>query len=128
MIEDKLREKLLINTSLTNYIGQKMYINEAPQETEGSYVVYLVVARTPIHTNTDVTDEVLIQYSVFADKYVDARAIANIIRQDLDRYYGVLGGISVAEILFDGMGISQKEKDSRKAHISYDFRIQLNQI
>lgn len=128
MIEDKLREKLLLNTSLTNYIGQKMYVNEAPQETEGSYVVYLVVARTPIHTNTDVTDEVLIQYSVFADKYVDARAIANIIRQDLDRYYGVLGGISVAEILFDGMGISQKEKDSRKAHISYDFRIQLNQI
>lgn len=128
MIEDKLREKLLLNTFLTNYIGQKMYINEAPQETEGSYVVYLVVARTPIHTNTDVTDEVLIQYSVFADKYVDARAIANIIRQDLDRYYGVLGGISVAEILFDGMGISQKEKDSRKAHISYDFRIQLNQI
>lgn len=126
MIEDKMRDRLLANAALTAKIGQNMYVNEAPQGITGSYVVYLLVSETPIHTNTDVTDELTIQYSVFADKYADARSIAKIIRDDLDRFTGNLGGISVAEIIFDSMGVSVKEKDSRKAHISYDFRITLN--
>lgn len=126
MIEDKMRDRLLANAALTAKIGQNMYVNEAPQGLTGSYVVYLLVSETPIHTNTDVTDELTIQYSVFADKYADARSIAKIIRDDLDRFTGNLGGISVAEIIFDSMGVSVKEKDSRKAHISYDFRITLN--
>lgn len=126
MIEDKMRDRLLANNALTAKIGQNIYVNEAPQGVTGSYVVYLLVSETPIHTNTDVTDELTIQYSVFADKYADARSIAKIIRDDLDRFTGTLGGISVAEIIFDSMGVSMKEKDSRKAHISYDFRITLN--
>lgn len=126
MIEEKMRDRLLTNSALTAKIGQNIYVNEAPQGVTGSYVVYLLVTETPIHTNTDVTDELTIQYSVFADKFVDARSIARIIRDDLDRFTGTLGGISVAEIIFDSMGVSMKEKDSRKAHISYDFRITLN--
>lgn len=126
MIEDKMRDRLLANSDLTAKIGQNIYVNEAPQGLTGSYVVYLLVTETPLHTNTDVTDELTIQYSVFADKFADARSIARIIRDDLDRFTGTLGGISVAEIIFDSMGVSMKEKDSRKAHISYDFRITLN--
>ena len=126
MIEDKMRDRLLANSALTAKIGQNIYVNEAPQGVTGSYVVYFLVTETPIHTNTDVTDELTIQYSVFADRYIDARSIAKIIRDDLDRFTGTLGGISVAEIIFDSMGVSMKEKDSRKAHISYDFRITLN--
>ena len=121
-----MRDRLLANSALTAKIGQNIYVNEAPQGVTGSYVVYLLVTETPIHTNTDVTDELTIQYSVFADKFADARGIARIIRDDLDRFTGTLGGISVAEIIFDSMGVSMKEKDSRKAHISYDFRITLN--
>lgn len=126
MIEDKIRDRLLTNTALTAKIGQNIFVNEAPQGLTGSYVVYLLVSEIPIHTNTDVSDELIIQYSVFADRYADARGIAKVIRDDLDRFTGNLGGISVAEIIFDSMGVSVKEKDSRKAHISYDFRITLN--
>ena len=94
MIEDKMRDRLLANAALTAKIGQNMYVNEAPQGITGSYVVYLLVSETPIHTNTDVTDELTIQYSVFADKYADARSIAKIIRDDLDRFTGNLEGLS----------------------------------
>ena len=68
-----------------------MYVNEAPQGITGSYVVYLLVSETPIHTNTDVTDELTIQYSVFADKYADllneaVKAMITEVKEPHDQY------------------------------------------
>lgn len=125
-IEDALRRKLLANTAIAAAIGDRMFVLEAPQGVTGSYVVYLIVSEQGIYSQTDHCDEIVIQYSVFAEKYADARAITKLIRKELDEFWGELEDLYVASIRFDGQGANEREKDSRKAHISYDFRIILN--
>lgn len=126
MIEDALRTKLLLNTTLTGLVGDRIYVNEAPQSGAKPYIVYTVITIEPIYSARCVLDEVTIQYSVFAERYGSARTIANLIRTDLERFNGLLSGISVVNIDFAGLGASEKEKDSRLAHISYDFKITIN--
>ena len=125
-LEDALRAKLLSNTAITDLIGQRMYVLQAPQAVEVPYVVYLVVAITPEYTAHCIQENVLIQYSVFAQTYAQARTIANLIRTDLEPFYGNLEGLSITAIRFDGIGASEREKESQLAHISYDFKIILN--
>lgn len=126
MIEDALRTKLLANTAITNIIGQRIYVLQAPQSIDLPYVVYLIVSNTPEYTANCITDNVVIQYSVFAKSYVQARTIANLIRSELEPFFGEIDGISVVVIRFDGIGASEREKDSQLAHISYDFKIIIN--
>jgi hypothetical protein len=126
MIEDALRTKLLLNTTLTGLVADRIYVNEAPQGGAKPYVVYTVITIEPIYTAHCIQDEVTIQYSVFAERYASARTIVNVIRTDLERFSGVLSGISVLNIDFAGVGASEKEKDSRLAHISYDFKTTIN--
>jgi hypothetical protein len=126
MIEDALRTKLLLNTTLTGLVADRIYVNEAPQSGAKPYIVYTVITIEPIYSARCVLDEVTIQYSVFAERYGQARTIVNLIRTDLERFNGLLSGISVVNIDFAGLGASEKEKDSRLAHISYDFKITIN--
>jgi len=126
MIEDALRTKLLLNTTLTGLVADRIYVNEAPQSGAKPYIVYTVITIEPIYSARCVLDEVTIQYSVFAERYGQARSIVNLIRTDLERFNGLLSGISVVNIDFAGLGASEKEKDSRLAHISYDFKITIN--
>lgn len=126
MIEDVLRTKLLLNTTLTGLVADRIYVNEAPQSGAKPYIVYTVITIEPIYSARCVLDEVTIQYSVFAERYGQARTIVNLIRTDLERFNGLLSGISVVNIDFAGLGASEKEKDSRLAHISYDFKITIN--
>ncbi|GAB3511692.1 DUF3168 domain-containing protein [Emticicia fontis] len=126
MIEDALRNKLLSNSALSALIGDRIYVLQAPQGVQGNYVVYLIVSEQGVYTATDHCDEIIIQYSCFAEKYADARLMAKTIRAELDNFYGELEGLFVVSIRFDGRGANEREKDSRKAHVSYDFRIILN--
>lgn len=126
MIEDALRNKLLDNTNLTALIADRLFVQEAPQGVARPYVVYLVVSLNPEYCQGESTDHIIIQYSCFAERHSESRAIANIIRQDLNGFSGELEGIKIPSIVFDSQGVNIREKDSRLAHISYDFRIILN--
>jgi len=126
MIEDALRTKLLANTEISALIGERMYVLQAPQAVEVPYVVYFVVSSMPDYYSGCIQEDVTIQYSVFAQTYAQARTIANLIRAELEPFYGEIEGISVTVIRFDGIGASEREKESQLAHISYDFKIKIN--
>jgi hypothetical protein len=126
MIEDALRTRLLAVTAIADQISQRMYVNQAPQGVDKPYVVYFIVSNTPEYTAHCIQDNVIIQYSVFANTYSQARTIANLIRENLEPFFGIIDGVSVTAIRFDGIGASEKEKNSQLAHISYDFKIIIN--
>ena len=126
MIEDALRTRLLAVTEIADLIGERMYVNQAPQGEPSPYVVYLVVDNTPEYTAHCIQDNVIIQYSVFANTYSQARTIANLIRENLEPIFGMIDNISVTAIRFNGLGVSEKEKISQLSHISYDFKIIIN--
>ena len=125
-LEDALRTRLLADTAIAALIGERMYVLQAPQGVEVPYVVYLVVTTSPTYGQGCISDETVIQYSVFAQSYGQARTIAKLIRASLENFGGAIEGVSIGCIKFDGIGVSEREKESQLAHISYDFRIILN--
>lgn len=126
MIEDILRNKLLTNATLTNLVGNRIFVQEAPQGVQVPYIVYLIVSVSPEYCQNYESDEITIQYSVFAQKYADARNIAGLIRQELSGFSGVLDGEYMPMIIFDSQGANERDTTSRLAHISYDFKIRKN--
>lgn len=126
MIEDALRERLLADTSISTIIADRMYVLQAPQGVIKPYVVYLIASEIPNYTVGCVNDDLIIQYSVFSPSYAQARSIAKAIRANLENAHGTIGGISVSSIRYDGQGVNKRETDSQLVHISYDFRIILN--
>jgi hypothetical protein len=126
MLEDALRTRLLADTEIASLIGERMFVNEAPQGIERPYVVYMVVSLMPQYGTSCVYDEMVIQYSCFAEKYADARSVVNAIRNNIGRFSGKIGPLHVPKIRFHSQGANEREKDSRLAHISYDFEIILN--
>lgn len=126
MLEDALRTRLLADSAIASLINDRMFVNEAPQGVVSPYVVYTVVSLMPQYGTSCVYDEMIMQYSCFADKYADARSVANAIRNNIGRFSGTIGSFYVPKIRFHSQGANEKEKDSRKAHISYDFEIILN--
>ena len=125
-LEDALRSRLLANTAIAALISERMFVLQAPQKVENPYVVYLVVNTNPTYGQGCISDETIVQYSVFAQSYGQARNIAKLIRASLENFGGMIEDTSIGCIKFDGIGVSEKEKDSQLAHISYDFRIILN--
>lgn len=126
MIEDALRTRLLADSSISALIADRMYVLQAPQGGPTPYVVYMIVSENPNYTVGCVSDELIIQYSVFSATYAQARSIAKAIRANLENAHGTIGGVGVSSIRFDGIGANEREEDSRLVHISYDFRIILN--
>lgn len=126
MLEDALRTRLLADSAIANLINDRMFVNEAPQGVNKPYVVYTVISLMPQYGTSCVYDEMTIQYSCFAEKYADARSVVNAIRNNIGRFSGAIGSFYVPKIRFHSQGANEKEKDSRLAHISYDFEIILN--
>lgn len=126
MIEDALRTRLLADSLISTLISDRMYVLQAPQGGPTPYVVYLIVSENPNYTVGCVSDELIIQYSVFSETYLQGRSIAKAIRANLENAHGIIGGVDVSSIRFDGIGVNKREDDSRLVHISYDFRIILN--
>lgn len=126
MIEDALRSRLLADSSISAIIADRMYVLQAPQGINTPYVVYLIASETPIYTVGCVADELIIQYSVFSTTYNQAQSIAKAIRANLENAHGIIGGVDVSSIRYEGTGANKREEDSQLVHISYDFRIILN--
>lgn len=125
-LEEALRSKLLSNSTLYALVGDNIFPNEARQGLEGNYIVYVMASLVPNYTASKLYDDIVIQFSCFSDLYTTARQIAELVRVELGKFSGTIEGVKIPMILFENQGVSERQTDSRKAHVSYDFRIFLN--
>lgn len=57
----------LAGSALAAYVGNRIYFEEAPENTPYPYVVYFIVSALPEKTFTEDMDDILVQFSLFSD-------------------------------------------------------------
>ena len=94
-IEDALTIRLKSTSALTALIAQRIFPDEAPQNTTLPYLIYLYVSDVKLHTLTGQYDqeEPMIQFTAYASTKSAARAITNQVKIALSDFQGTLSGI-----------------------------------
>lgn len=94
-IEEALTIRLKATSALTALIAQRIFPDEAPQNTVLPYVVYLSVSDVKLHTLTGQYNQEspMIQYTAYAATKSAARAITNQVKIALSDFQGTLSGI-----------------------------------
>lgn len=55
-----------INSALSTAVGERIYLDQAPDDTEFPYIVYSIVSNVPDKTFTENFEDILIQFSIFS--------------------------------------------------------------
>jgi len=91
-------------TAVTSYVSTRIYPNVAPKTTTFPFIVYDVDGDIPTDTKDgDATidlNEVMV--SCYADTYTTACALAEAIRDTLDRKSGTYEGVEIQTIVYTG--------------------------
>jgi hypothetical protein len=119
-IEEAIRKKLIANNDLKAKIGERIYILKLPQNPTFPAVVYFKVSN-PRHHDIDVAYP-RFQFSIFAEKYSEAKEISDLIRGLLQREKGVFYGMPVIQGVYLNE-VDFYENDSELYHIASDYKI-----
>lgn len=94
-IEEALMIRLKTTSALTALIAQRIFPDEAPQDTILPYLVYLTVSDVKVHTLTGQYDQEapMIQFTAYAATKPSARAVAIQVKAALSDFQGTLSGI-----------------------------------
>lgn len=120
MLEIDLRNHLLSNESLKIKIGSRLYPGWIPEGAVMPAAAYLGISGAR-HHNIDVAYP-RIQFSVFSPKYLEAKEIAALIRENLQRFKGKMGQSSIIQIVHLN-DYENYERDTKLYHIALDFKI-----
>lgn len=121
-IEDAIKTHL---RSLNTAAGQRVFADEAPQETETPYVVFWLTSVDPDHTHEGAVTAVkrTFQISTFAPKAGDAIAVARAIRRAIDGYSGAMSSLAINAVFY----VTEqrfREDLSKLHHVAQDFEFQ----
>lgn len=99
-IEDAFTAHLLAQTNLTALIDRRLFPEEIPQGTKLPAVSFIKISDIKDHTYSGQSklEQPMFQFTVFASKKSEARAISNQIKNTLCDYTGTIGGIFVQYI------------------------------
>ncbi|HEX9768438.1 MAG TPA: DUF3168 domain-containing protein [Kiloniellales bacterium] len=108
-IVQALYDKLAAESAVTDLVGTRIYLGEAPQNVATPYVVYFLVG--PVHDRTLEGRSRLVRSRFQLDCYdtktanagaLSVVAIANAIREALDGFRGTVSGVSFKSVMADG--------------------------
>lgn len=119
MLEVDIRNYLLSHESLKNKIGTRLYPGWIPENATMPSVAFLGVSR-PSHHDIDVAYP-RYQFSVFSSRYIEAKEVAEEIRNILQRFKGKMGSSDIIQVVFENEYESH-EKDTKLYHIAIDFK------
>uniref|UniRef100_A0A6M3JYL9 DUF3168 domain-containing protein n=1 Tax=viral metagenome TaxID=1070528 RepID=A0A6M3JYL9_9ZZZZ len=96
LIEQALMTYLLAQTTITAYVGRRIYFVEATQPTEQPYMVISKISgvRLQSHEANTHLAHPRFQFTVFAEAYSDAKGCISALQTSLQGYSGTMGGVS----------------------------------
>lgn len=125
-IEEALRTDLLTVSALTALIASRIYPIDATISTTQTYpyVVYFPLGDRIGNTGEKRSYEELIQFSIHAQSYTQANAIADIIREryETNRSISFTGG-NIYNITYEGKNRATKDADSGYYTQPLTFRV-----
>lgn len=123
MLESDLRTYLIEDSTLTGYVGERIYPLTLPQGVELPAITYQRVSCVSSY-NLDRPNgvvEVRIQIDTWASKYITMKQIAQRIMELLNGYRGGIGGTPVLGVFLE-VGSEQYENESGAYRYIHDFR------
>ena len=122
MIESALLTQMLATSALTNLVGQRIYYSNAPQHVDKPYIVFFKISGKRDQTQTAAMAfcNASIQFSVFAETYTSAKAVAAQIQALFQSYSGTLSSTHINAAFYDNE-TDFYEQDTQLHHIALDF-------
>ena len=102
MIGKLIYSRLSTDGSITAYIGTKIYPDITPQNVQYPFVVYTITNSLPVDYKDGQSnlEEITLQIDVYTQSYDDTQDLANLIRNRLDRFTGIVEGVDVQTIKY----------------------------
>ena len=102
MIGKLIYSRLSTDGSITAYVGTKIYPDITPQNVQYPFVVYTIVNSLPVDFKDGQSnlEEITLQIDVYTQSYDDTQDLANLIRNRLDRFTGIVEGVEVQTIKY----------------------------
>ena len=102
MIGKLIYSRLSTDGSITAYVGTNIYPDITPQNVQYPFVVYTIVNSLPVDFKDGQSnlEEITLQIDVYTQSYDDTQDLANLIRNRLDRFTGIVEGIDVQTIKY----------------------------
>ena len=102
MIGKLIYNRLATEGSITAYIGTKIYPDITPQNVQYPFVVYTITNSLPVDYKDGQSnlEEITLQIDVYTQSYDDTQDLANLIRNRLDRFTGIVEGVEVQTIKY----------------------------
>lgn len=120
MLETKLRSFILEHQEITEIIGNRFYPGWIPENATMPSVAYMTISK-PSHHDIDVSYPRM-QFSIFSERYIQAKEIANLLKDKLNRFKGMFGDTSILQIAYQNE-YDLYEEDTGLYHIAIDFKI-----
>ena len=102
MIGKLIYSRLSTDGAILAYVGSKIYPDIVPQNVQYPFVVYTITNSTPVDYKDGQSnlEEIELQIDVYTQNYDDTQDLANLIRNRLDRFVGIVEGVEVQSIKY----------------------------
>jgi hypothetical protein len=102
MIGKLIYNRLSTDGAILAYVGSKIYPDIVPQNVQYPFVVYTITNSIPVDYKDGQSnlEEISLQVDVYTQNYDDTQDLANLIRNRLDRFVGIVEGVEVQSIKY----------------------------
>jgi hypothetical protein len=102
MIKNAVYNILINDSTITDYVGTKVFPVLAPQDTDYPFITIIKnnTLPTDIKSAVSPTDEVFFQVDIYAAKEIKCQGIAAQVRTLLDQYSGTIASVQIDRIVF----------------------------
>ncbi len=124
MIEHALRSLLINDAEIESLVNEKIYYTQAIQEVQPPYIVLTKVSATRVHSHDGYSNlaNPRIQFSVFAETYLEGKVIARAIQRILQGYRGVSENVHIQMCLYMNE-VDMYETQTGLHHVAVDYDI-----
>lgn len=102
MIGKVIYGRLTTDAAVTGICGLNIFPDIAPQNVQYPFMVYTIVNSLPVDYKDGQSnlEEITLQIDVYTNNYETTQTLANTVRNRLDRFVGIVNGISVQTIRY----------------------------
>jgi hypothetical protein len=127
MIGKLIYGRLSTDSNITAIVGTNIYPDITPQNVDYPFVVYTATNSTPVDYKDGQSnlEEINLQIDVYTQNYDTTQNLANLIRNRLDRFVGIVEGVEVQTIKYVSSNSQVYNAELSVYWLSIDFMIKM---
>ena len=129
-IEQSLRDELADDSTVAALVGDRIYYDVAPQDISYPYITMHDITQVRDHTHQGPSGLIraVIQFSIFAKKYIETKTIAAAIAGVIDGWQATtMQSTYVGECSSVDESDNGYNHEAKSHHLSVDYRVWYNE-